>query len=116
MSPTAKAEPITDAVKEAANESAEDLRRQLEALRADLAQISGTLAGIGQHKGEAVADALRDGASKLYAAGEEKADQMAHAASDFYSECTGLLRRKPGAALGIAVGLGLVAGLLLARR
>lgn len=123
MTPTANPDSMSKAVQNSARDmktsgadSADDLRRQLEALRADLASVTSTVAEMGKHKGEAVAESLRDSASKLYAAGEEKAGQMAHAAGDIYAEYSEMTRRNPATALGIAAGVGFIVGLLLSRR
>lgn len=123
MTPTANPDSMSKIVQSAESEAktsgadgSDDLRRQLEALRADLASVTSTLAEIGKHKGDAVAGSLRDGASKIFAAGEEKAGQMAHAAGDIYAEYSEMTRRNPATALGIAAGVGFIVGLLLSRR
>lgn len=115
MSDTAKAaaREVKDKITEP---SAEDLRQELDRLREDMARIAGTLADLGRHRGEAVADSLRDNASRLYAAGEQRAEDLARRATDAYAECNDMVRRQPATAMGIAAGLGFLAGLLLARK
>lgn len=81
------------------------LRAQFQALKSEIADLSTTLAEIGRTG----VDVLKEGATGAQtAAGEKLADAR--------GEVEAYARDKPVQAMGMAAGLGLLLGLLLARR
>ncbi|NCO20752.1 MAG: DUF883 domain-containing protein [Rhodobacterales bacterium] len=94
----------------------EDLSEQLEALKADIATLTHTIGDIGRSKGEEVAGTLRGQAEAARDAGAAQIADVqrqlvsgAHDAEDY-------VRRNPATALGIAAGVGVLVGLISARR
>ncbi|WP_207102863.1 DUF883 family protein [Paracoccus shandongensis] len=69
---------------------------------------------------EGILDDLKAGASQLaervYDTGHRKAEEAAFYAELGYEEARDWARSHPGQALGIAAGIGLLVGLLVARR
>ena len=72
--------------------------------------------GHARHRGARYADHARDEARRLYHEGERHAAEAAGYAEDYYDELATMVRRNPGPALGIAVCVGFVLGLVVARR
>lgn len=66
--------------------------------------------------GREYAGIARDEADRLYRDGERRLKEAGHAAEGYYDEVSGMVRRNPAQALGIAAGLGFLVGLILARR
>lgn len=62
------------------------------------------------------AERARDEARRIYREGERRAGQAAHHAEEYYDEVSGMVRRNPAQALGIAAGVGFLLGLIIARR
>lgn len=85
--------------------TSEDLERQIEALKNDIAGISRTLTDMGAARGDEVKARVHQTASDLQDRGRDMGEQAADA-----------VRRQPATAVGIAVGLGFVVGLLTGRR
>ena len=83
----------------------EDLSKQLDELKADVAKLVETLAAMGRAQGEHVADDLRARAEKMRAQGSASA-----------AEAELMARERPAAAMGVAAGVGFLLGLILARR
>ncbi|MFG6081977.1 YqjD family protein [Paracoccus litorisediminis] len=67
-------------------------------------------------KGSEYAEHARDEARRIYREGERRAGDAAAYAEDYYDDLTVMVRRNPGQALGIAVGVGFLLGLIVARR
>ncbi|AUH34756.1 DUF883 family protein [Paracoccus tegillarcae] len=74
------------------------------------------LAGAARDAGREYADRARHEAERLYEEGRQRAGDVANYAEDTYDEVSEMVRRKPAQALGIAVGVGFLVGLILARR
>lgn len=74
------------------------------------------LAGAARDAGREYADRARHEAERLYDESRRRAGEVADYAEDTYDEVSDLVRRKPAQALGIAVGVGFLFGLILARR
>lgn len=109
-------ETLADAKARLAGADSEALAAQVEQLKLDLVRISDTLAGMGRAQGEAVADNVRSQAARLYDISGAKLSAAADRATATASEAQELVRRQPAAAVGLAAGAGLLAGLLLARK
>ncbi len=94
----------------------EELSRQVEALRADIAAIAETLKGLGRAGTRAAADEVRDRAEHARAGAEARIEDV-HARLDAaLAEADRMARDRPATAMGIAAGLGFLVGLLLGRR
>lgn len=94
----------------------EDLSRQIEALRADLAGIAETLKALGIAQGKAAADEVRSRAEHARNAGEQHVEEMRARLDEMIAEADRMARAKPVTAMGIAAGFGFLLGLLLGRR
>ena len=94
----------------------EDLTRQMEALRADVAAIAETLKGLGLAGTRAAADEVKGRAESARAGAEARMDEL-HARLDaLLAEADRMARDRPVTAMGIAAGFGFLLGLLLGRR
>ncbi|MGO4851422.1 hypothetical protein [Phaeovulum sp. W22_SRMD_FR3] len=109
-------ETLADAKARLAGTDSEALAAQVEQLRIDLARISDTLQGMGRAQGEAVAETVRSQAARLYDISGATLTAAADRASATATEAQELVRRQPAAAVGLAAGAGLLAGLFLARK
>lgn len=98
------------------NLSSEDLESQIAALKADVAALTGTLKGMGVQQGEALKASAMDSASALRKRGEETAAEVQKTAQEYYATAETRVRDNPAAAVGIAAGVGFLAGLILNRR
>jgi ElaB/YqjD/DUF883 family membrane-anchored ribosome-binding protein len=96
--------------------TADDLARQIEALKDDIAGIARTLGAMGAAQGEAAAAAARSTAQGLKANGAAALDAAAERAGAAATGATEAVRQNPGLALGLAMGLGFLVGYLTARR
>lgn len=99
-----------------AEPTVEDLSRQIEALRADLAGIAETLKALGLSQGKAAADEVRSRAEKARDAGEQHVEEMRARLDEMIAEADRMARAKPVTAMGIVAGFGFLLGLLLGRR
>ncbi|MFD1911379.1 DUF883 family protein [Halodurantibacterium flavum] len=90
----------------------EDLSRQMDVLRADLARITETMTEMGRAQGRALADDLRGRAERAKAEGERQAEYLQHRAEEMVDEAAEMVRRQPAMALGVAAGLGFLLGLI----
>ncbi|MFV0292986.1 MAG: YqjD family protein [Paracoccus sp. (in: a-proteobacteria)] len=66
--------------------------------------------------GREYAGISRDEARRLYRKSQYGAGELATQAEEYYAELSETVRRKPAQSLGIAVGVGFLIGLLVARR
>ncbi|MGY6412208.1 MAG: DUF883 family protein [Alkalilacustris sp.] len=94
----------------------EDLNRQMEALREDVAAIAETLKALGRAQGKAAAEGVREKADEARAAGEAQVEALRRSLEAILAEADSAARQKPVTAMGIAAGFGFLIGLLLARR
>lgn len=105
----------------------DDIEQQLAALKADIAGLTKALADYGQAQGNNLSAAASDTAHAAKVKSADAAHQAAvHAeeaylmarakANDALSRTEDSVRQNPAAAVGIAAGLGFLAGLLTARR
>lgn len=66
--------------------------------------------------GSEYAEVARDEARRLYREGERRAGEIRAHADEYYDDVSGMVRRHPAQALGIAAGIGFLVGLMIARR
>lgn len=83
----------------------EELSRQIEALKADIAGLTTALGNAGR--------AERD---RLKASANEQAEHMKAAAEDYVREGEKFLQDRPGTSLAIVGAMGFVLGLLMSRK
>lgn len=130
----AKPEVTADQVKAQAHEAADDLGRHARRAADDAAEAlenakergaefveaarkrGGEYVDNARERGHEYAGRARDEARRIYREGERRMGSAAHQAEDYYDEVSGLVRRNPAQALGIAAGLGFLLGLIVARR
>lgn len=94
----------------------EDLSAQIDTLKADIATLTQTLADLGRARGEELSGSLKNGAAQARAGTEA---QIAEAQKQLIAgaeTAEDYVRRNPGVALGVAAGVGVLVGLLTARR
>ncbi|MEX5728217.1 ElaB/YqjD/DUF883 family membrane-anchored ribosome-binding protein [Rhodovulum iodosum] len=96
--------------------SSEDLERQIDALKADIAGISRTLADMGAERRSELQDSVHKTASDLKARGEATLDDARARGGELGDQAADAVRRQPATAMGLAVGLGFVVGLMTGRR
>jgi ElaB/YqjD/DUF883 family membrane-anchored ribosome-binding protein len=84
-------------------------------LKTLLTQAKSTISDVGTQAAEN-AQAIRDRLSSTYASAQKRAKSVAKAARRQASRADDAIRAKPYHAMAIAGGVGLVAGLLIARR
>jgi ElaB/YqjD/DUF883 family membrane-anchored ribosome-binding protein len=91
---------------------AEALRGQFDDLRAEIARMGETLGAMGRLG----ADAARGGVAGVQAAAGERLAEAKAKLADGRDEIEDYARANPVKALGLAAGVGLLFGLILARR
>lgn len=92
------------------------LHDQIAALKADLAQISRTLAELTRQQGQSAMNDARAKAEAMRDKGAEQVEALRAKADEAMEQADAFVRDRPGAAVGIAAALGFVLGLLTARR
>ena len=96
--------------------STEDLARQVETIRADIAALTKTLGDFGKAQGEYLAGEARRGADEMRRAGEAQFNLLRNQAGDAGRQAEEFVGKNPGMALGIAAGAGFLIGLISSRR
>ena len=99
-----------------AKPNADDLAKQMETLRADVAKLTETLADLTRAEAHEVADSVKKAARRARSELEHEVDRLQVQASQAIDHADALIRDKPALAMGLAAGLGLLAGLLISRR
>ncbi|EAQ04847.1 hypothetical protein OB2597_06175 [Pseudooceanicola batsensis HTCC2597] len=99
-----------------AGASADDVKEQIAALQADVAELTRAVAGYGRARGEEARRAANRTADDMRA----RAEKMGHDAEaqlrSGYAQAESAVRENPTAAVGIAAGVGFLLGLISARR
>lgn len=108
----AKHDATGEDLKAHAREAADEAQKAAEALREKGAEFVGTA----RERGHEYAERARDEARRIYREGGRRASEMATHAEEYYDEVSGMVRRHPAQALGIAAGIGFLLGLIIARR
>ncbi|SIO13546.1 Membrane-anchored ribosome-binding protein, inhibits growth in stationary phase, ElaB/YqjD/DUF883 family [Rhodovulum sp. ES.010] len=96
--------------------SSEDLARQIEALKDDVAGISKILTEMGGAQRDAALDRVQREAAEMRARGEAAATEARDRGVAAGNEALDAVRRQPATAVGLAVGLGFLVGLMTGRR
>jgi ElaB/YqjD/DUF883 family membrane-anchored ribosome-binding protein len=104
------AERIADEARETARNLADNDAAQR------LGERGAAIANNAVEAGREYADRARVEAERLYEAGQQRAQDVAHYAEERYDEVSEMVRRNPAQALGIAAGIGFLVGLLVSRR
>ena len=93
----------------------EDLNKQIEQLRADVAAIGTTLSDLAAAKAGELGDRARGEAEALGERGRQSLDEAARQLDRLESGTADYVRTRPVQALAIAAGLGLLVGFLSRR-
>ncbi|WP_272009431.1 DUF883 family protein [Roseovarius sp. ZX-A-9] len=101
---------------ESGGATVEELTSQIEALKGDIAAITGTLADLGAETRDQAKARVRDAASDVRARSEKHLKDAQACAEDLSAQATDAVRQQPAMAVGIAVGVGFLIGLVTARR
>ncbi|MFV0410374.1 MAG: YqjD family protein [Paracoccus sp. (in: a-proteobacteria)] len=99
-------------VKEAADEVAEEARDAARRARDKADEYSDSVRKLGRE----YAELTRDEARRLYRRGRREMHEIADHAEDYYYDLSSVVRRNPVQSLGVAAGVGLLVGLMIARR
>lgn len=94
----------------------EDLAAQVEALKADIAALTHSLGDYGRTQGAHLAETARESAKSARSSGEAELEHLRSKVNDLSRQAEDFVAHKPGVALGVAAGLGFLAGLVLSRR
>jgi ElaB/YqjD/DUF883 family membrane-anchored ribosome-binding protein len=96
--------------------SSEDLERQIEALKKDVAGIARILSDMGSQRRDDLKDTVGRTAADLRARGEATYNDARDRGIELGDQAADAVRRQPGTAIALAVGLGFVIGLVTGRR
>ena len=89
---------------------------QLEALKADLANLTEAMGDYGKARYRSTREEARARARSAQAAAEDGYDFLQGEAERYAREAQTLVREQPGAAVGFAAALGFLVGLVVSRR
>lgn len=90
----------------------EDLAQQIETLKTDLKDLTSVIAGVGQTKVAEVRGAAEDTLRSARDAGVEKVEHVRAQAEQMGDDARQFVQCKPATAIGVAVGMGFLIGLL----
>ncbi|SNR25567.1 DUF883 family protein [Puniceibacterium sediminis] len=93
-----------------------DLSDQVSTLKQDLASISELLTEIGVRRKDETVAAAKERAAYLRERGSDTLTEAQLRAEDMQQQALAAIRNQPGTAIGIAVGIGFLAGLLTSRK
>jgi ElaB/YqjD/DUF883 family membrane-anchored ribosome-binding protein len=96
--------------------AADDLSKQLETLRADVAGLTEALGNLTRAEAREVASGAKRVARKARDGVEHEYEKLQHQAVEAVDHADALIREKPAMAMGIAAGVGLLVGLMMSRR
>ena len=100
---------------ETETDAADPLRAEIDALRADLAELGTLVARIGRQRAAGLKAAAGATAQDGYAKGERALDDIVTELRSYEDELADAARRRPFAALGLAGLLGFLLGVLFRR-
>ncbi len=110
---TATAETATEA---AEKRDAEQLGRQLETIRKDIAALTDLMAEMGTRRKDAASEQLQQKVTELRMRAEAVGAEAAERVGVLGERAQAQMREQPGTTLLIATGIGFLAGLLMARK
>lgn len=87
----------------------DDLSEQIATLKSDIATLTSTMGDLGKAKTHEATQSAKDTVDHLATASRERALDAQKQAEEF-------VRTQPSTALGLAAGIGFLAGLIMARR
>lgn len=105
-----------EATKDAAREEVGRLSRDAKKLAHDASERGSELVDGALEAGRDYAARARSEAEHVYDVGQKRAEEAAFYAELGYEEAADMVRRHPVQAMGLAVGVGVLIGLLIARR
>lgn len=94
----------------------EDLSRQIEAVKDDIARLTETLGNLGRSERDRLASAARARGEEIKAAGEEQYRHVRDTAEGYLQEGERYVKQQPGTALGMAVAVGFLVGFIMTSR
>ena len=92
------------------------LNDQVKTLKSDLASLTEMLTDIGVRRKDETVEAARARAKRMRAEASDRYDEAVDYANDARDQAFDAVRRQPGTAMAIAVGVGFLAGVLSGRR
>lgn len=107
---------IHDSTSKAAADAASKVSDRMSSVKDELGAMASSLYEGGREHGKALARSASHDASRLMEKGTLAAGQLRTQASDLAGRTQELVRERPVVALGIAVGLGVLVGMLTRRR
>ena len=105
-----------EATKDAAREEAGRIASDAKKLARDVSERGSGLVDGAVDTGRGYAARARSEAERVYDVGQKRAEEAAFYAELGYEEAADMIRRHPAQAMGLAVGVGVLIGLLIARR
>ncbi|PJE26452.1 Membrane-anchored ribosome-binding protein, inhibits growth in stationary phase, ElaB/YqjD/DUF883 family [Pseudooceanicola antarcticus] len=93
-----------------------EIQAQLEAVRADVAELTRALASYGKAQKDGMTEAARARAEALKGDAEAGLAEAEARAREAYQRTETAVRDNPGTAMALAGGVGFLAGLFMARR
>lgn len=106
----------SDGTRTAVEQSSAELSAQIESLKADVAELTSTLADYGRAQKAQLGAAAEDKYETAKKVGAETAEQAREKARDAYAGAEKAVRANPAASVGIAAGVGFLVGLMTSRR
>jgi ElaB/YqjD/DUF883 family membrane-anchored ribosome-binding protein len=94
----------------------DDLGKQLETLRADVATLTETLGKLTRAEAQDAADGAKRVVDKARAGVAHEYEKVQSQALQAVDHADALIREKPAMAMGVAAGFGLLVGLMMSRR
>lgn len=95
---------------------ASDVQAQIATLRTDVETLTSMLRDMAEQKVRGATAQAQEQAGHARTEVERQVKQLADTASAYQADAEAAVRANPGAAVGIATGIGFLAGLILARR
>jgi ElaB/YqjD/DUF883 family membrane-anchored ribosome-binding protein len=95
---------------------AAELSEQIEALKNDISAIAKTLSEMGVAQRDAAVSSVREKAEHLCDEGQRSVEYAQGRAEEMGQQTVDAIRRQPAAAVGIAVAVGFITGMLMSRK
>ncbi|MDF0600842.1 DUF883 domain-containing protein [Psychromarinibacter sp. C21-152] len=94
----------------------DELKAQIETLKADMSSLTGTVRDMGRTRAEALRGAASEQANAWRGQGEEAVRRARAKGQEAYGSAEASIRENPATAVGIAAGVGFLTGLILSRK